>query len=132
MAREVDALSKSLTVNVGGTKIQTNAGRHKAVSYRRAGKMMRKQVAEVAELAENADCVSLAAGLTFAGEIKRRKERKALLEAARKVMEERCREAKAERGKEDKTGKQGFGRQGWRGKEAVGGISGGDSENMMG
>jgi hypothetical protein len=51
--------------------------------------------------AERADSVPLAAGLTVAEEIKRREERKAVLTAAREVMEARYKAAEEERTQDD-------------------------------
>jgi transposase len=107
MAREAEVMAKRIDISVDGTKIKANASKHKAVSYKRAGEMIAEVEREVAELtakAEGADSTPLAAGLTVAAEITRREERKALLAAARKTMEQRYREAEKERQDSGKKG----------------------------
>jgi len=82
-------------ISVDGTKIKANASKHAAVSYERAGKLIEQLTLEVEELehkAEKADSVPLDDGLSISGEICRREERKARLEKARQVIEERYEE----------------------------------------
>jgi transposase len=112
MAREMGHLKKVGGISVDGTKIHANASKHSAVSYGYATKMIEEIEAEIKELtakAEAADSTPLADGLTIPKELGRREERKAKLEEAKKVMEERYEEAKAAReaGKAEKPGKSG-------------------------
>jgi hypothetical protein len=108
LAVEMKYLKKLGGISVDGTKLQANASKHSAVSYGYAVKMLEELEKEVKELtakAEEADSIPLAEGLTIPEEIGRREERKAQLEVAKKVMEERYEEAK--RGKEEaKRGKE--------------------------
>lgn len=79
----------SVTVAIDGTKILANASRHSAVSYQKAGEMMKELDLEIAELmkkAEQADSTPLEDGLSVSGEIARREERRAKLAAARAEM----------------------------------------------
>jgi multidrug efflux pump subunit AcrA (membrane-fusion protein) len=74
------------------------------VSYGRAKEIIAKLDEEVAQLmakAEEADNKPLEEGLTIPDEIARRQERKAALEAAKKVMEARYQEAQEEAAKEE-------------------------------
>lgn len=82
-----------ITVSVDGTKILANASKHAAVSYERAGEIIRQLELEVKELlckAEQADSTPLEDGLTIPEEIVRRAQRKAALEKARAVIEQRA------------------------------------------
>ena len=85
-------------VSVDGTKIKANASKHAAVSYDRAGEMVEQLRLEVQELmrkAEDADSTPLEDGLSIPAEIKRREDRLAQLEVARKEIEKRARERAA-------------------------------------
>lgn len=87
-------LARFGTVAIDGTKMGANASKHSAVSYGRAGEMIAHLELEVQTLlqkAEDADSTPLADGLSIPEEIARREERKAKLEAARHVIEERAR-----------------------------------------
>jgi transposase len=100
MAQETGYLKKVGNISVDGTKIQANASKHSAVSYKRAVEMIAEAEQEVKELlakAEEADSRPLEAGLTVPKEIERREERKAALEEAKRDMEKRYEEAKQER-----------------------------------
>jgi hypothetical protein len=101
-------------VSVDGTKIDANASKHPAVSYEYAVKMIEeieKEVKELTAKAEGEDNTPLKDGLEIPDEIGRREERKAKLEEAKKVMEERFEEVKrGQKGEEEKV----------RGKVAVG------------
>ena len=82
-----------ITVAVDGTKALANASKHSAVSYERAGQMIRQLELEVAQLiakAEQADSPPLQDGLSIPEEITRRQERKAALEKARAEIEARA------------------------------------------
>ena len=94
MARELKVLKVGqITVSVDGTKVLANASKHAAVSYDRAGEMIRQLELEVEQLmkkAEQADATPLEEGLTIPGEILRRQERKAALAKARAEIEARA------------------------------------------
>ena len=97
LARELGHLKKVGGISVDGTKINANASKHAAVSYKRAGEMVEQLELEIAELvrkADEADSAPLKDGLTLPGEIARRADRKAALERARAVIEERYEEAR--------------------------------------
>lgn len=82
-----------ITVAIDGTKVLASASKHSAVSYGRAGEMMRDLDLEIAELlakAETADSTPLEDGLSIPDEVTRRQERKALLARARAEMEARA------------------------------------------
>lgn len=96
MARELKILKVGqITIAHDGTKIQANASKHSAVSYERAGQMIQELELEVEQLiakAEEADSKPLQEGLSIPEEITRREERKAQLQKARVVIEERARQ----------------------------------------
>jgi len=96
LAREVKILKVGqITTSHDGTKIQANASKHSAVSYERAGQMIQELELEVQQLmakAEAADSKPLQEGLSIPEEITRREERKAQLQKAREVIEERSRQ----------------------------------------
>jgi len=97
LARELGHLKKVGGISVDGTKVNANASKHAAVSYKRAGEMVEQLELEIAELvrkADEADSAPLNDGLTLPGEIARRADRKAALERARAVIEERYEEAR--------------------------------------
>lgn len=100
LARELGHLKKVGGISVDGTKIKANASKHSAVSYKRAGEMIEQLELEIEELtrkAEDADSAPLDDGLTLPDEIKRREDRKASLEKARQIIEERYEDAKQEK-----------------------------------
>ena len=96
LARELKILKVvQVTTAHDGTKIQANASKHSAVSYERAGEMVEELEREVKQLmakAEEADSKPLQEGLSIPEEITRREERKAQLQKARAVIEERARQ----------------------------------------
>ncbi len=96
LARELKILKVGrVTTAHDGTKIQANASKHSAVSYERAGQIIEELEREVKELvakAEEADSKPLQEGLSIPEEITRRQERKAQLQKARAVIEERARQ----------------------------------------
>lgn len=97
LAKELGHFKKIGGVSVDGTKIKANASKHSAVSYKRAGEMIKQLELEVEELtrkAEEADSAPLDDGLTLPDEIKRRQDRKASLQKARQVIEERYEEVR--------------------------------------
>jgi transposase len=98
MAQEMGYLKKLGNISVDGTKIHANASKHSAVSYKRATEMIGEAEKEVAQLlakAEEADGRPLEEGLRIPEEIKRRQQRKAALEEAKREMEKRYEEAVA-------------------------------------
>ena len=91
-------LARFGTLASDGTKLAANASKHSAVSHGRAGELIAQLELEVAALlkkAEDADRTPLQDGLSIPEEIARREERKAKLEAARHVIEERARQRAA-------------------------------------
>ena len=100
LAHEVGSFKKIGGISVDGTKIQANASKHSAVSYKRAGEMIEQLELEVNELmkkAEDADSKALDDGLSIPEEIGRRTDRKEKLEHARKIIEERFEEKRKEK-----------------------------------
>lgn len=92
LAQEMGHLKKVGGIAVDGTKIMANASKHAAVSYKRSEEMIKQLELEIEQLtrkAEDADSVPLDTGLVIPEEIKRREDRKAKLQEARKVIEER-------------------------------------------
>ena len=103
LAHELGAFKKVGGISVDGTKIQANASKHSAVSYKRAGEMIEQLGLEVEELlqkAEDADSTPLNDGLSIPEEILLRSDRKEKLEHARKIIEERFLEKRKEREEE--------------------------------
>ncbi len=97
LAQELGYLKQIGGVAIDGTKIKANASKHAAVSYKRAGEMIRQLELEIEQLtrkAEQADSTPLEDGLSLPDEIARRVDRKASLATARKIIEERYEEAK--------------------------------------
>jgi len=91
-------LARFGTVAIDGTKIAANASKHSAVSHGRAGELIAQLELEVEALlakAEAADSTPLQDGLTIPEEIARREARKAKLQAAREIIEERARQRAA-------------------------------------
>jgi len=100
LAQQVGKLKKVGGVSVDGSKFHANASKHNAVSYKRAGEIIETLKAEVKQLvllAEEADGKVQETGLNIPEEIKRRKDRKKVLEKARIEME-RMYEAAQEEG----------------------------------
>ena len=91
-------LSKVGTVSVDGTKMQANASKHAAVSYQRAGELIAQLELEVNQLlarAQQAEAQENQEPLDIPAELKRRESRKAALQKARQVIEERAKEMAA-------------------------------------
>jgi len=87
-------LTKVGTVRIDGTKIQANASKHAAVSYARAGEMIAQLELEVQELmsrAQEAENQETKEALDIPAELTRREDRKAALQQARQVIEDRRR-----------------------------------------
>jgi hypothetical protein len=135
MAREMGYLKKVGNISVDGTKIHANASRHSAVSYKRAAEMIAEAEKEVGELlakAEEADSRPLEAGLTIPEEIRRREDRKAALEGAKREMEMRYEEAKREREEEAKREREEEAAKREREEEAARENESGDSAKKRG
>lgn len=97
LAKEL-RLTKVGAVSVDGTKIQANASKHAAVSYQRAGELIAQLELEVSQLLERgrqAEAQERQDVLDIPAELKRRESRKAALQKARQVIEERAREMAA-------------------------------------
>lgn len=91
-AKQTNVLKKVGTVSIDGTKINANASKHSSVSYKRAGEqivMLRKEVKELTDKAEEVDNTPLDDGLSIPDEIIRREDRIKSLEEARRIIEER-------------------------------------------
>ena len=87
-------LVKMGTVSIDGTKMQANASKHRAMSYgymERLEKQLEAEVAQLMELAEQADTQTVAE-LDIPEELKHRHIRLEKLKQAKKVLEERTRE----------------------------------------
>jgi transposase len=95
LARELKLLRVG-TVSIDGTKMLANASKHSAVSYGRAGEMIEQlqlEVRQLVEKAEAADAQEQTSGLDVPAELARREKRLAALQQARRVIQERAREA---------------------------------------
>lgn len=91
-------LTRVGTISIDGTKMPANASKHAAVSYARAGEMIEQlqlEVKQLLEKAEQADAQQPASGLDVPAELARREKRLAALREARRVIEERAKEAAA-------------------------------------
>src|SRR5690606_22705975 len=91
-------LSQLGTVSVDGTKIQANASKHAAVSYKRAGELIAQLELEGNQLLERvqqAEAQESPEGLDLPAELKRREQRQAALQKARAVIEARAKEMAA-------------------------------------
>ena len=100
LAQQMGHLKKVGGIAVDGTKIMANASKHAAVSYKRAEEMVKELELEIEQLmrkAEDADSVPLDTGLCIPEEIRRREDRKAKLLEARKVIEERYADVRAQK-----------------------------------
>lgn len=100
MAGETVGLKKVGTVAIDGTKIQANASKHSAVSYKHAGEqveLLRREVEQLTAKAEQADNVPLDDGLSIPDEIARREDRIKSLETARAIIEARYEEERKQK-----------------------------------
>jgi len=96
-------LARLGTISIDGTKVLANASKHAAVSYGRAGEMIEQfqlEVKQLLEKAELADTPEQASGLNVPAELARREKRLTALREARRVIEERAKEAAALQQKE--------------------------------
>ena len=104
LAREM-GLVKLGTIAVDGTKIKANASRHKAMSYGRMQLAEAELKAQIAALLKKAASTDEAEkdepDLDIPAEIERRQARLAAIEAAKARLEERQRQADAQRGRSD-------------------------------
>jgi transposase len=102
LAREC-GLVKLGTIAVDGTKLRANASKHKAMSYARmqaAGAQLQQEVEALLARAAQADAAEANAPETdLPAEIARREQRLAAIRAAKQRLEERQRQADAERGR---------------------------------
>jgi len=91
-AKETRLIKNVGTISIDGTKINANASKHSAVSYKHAGdqiEMLRNEVAELSAKAEQTDSAPLDDGLSIPEEIVRREDRIERLNEARRIIEER-------------------------------------------
>lgn len=82
-------------VSLDGTKIKANANKNKALSYKHACKLekqLKKEVADLMSMADQADKQELPEGLSIPDEIKRREDRLAVITKAKKEIERRAEE----------------------------------------
>ena len=104
LAREM-GLVKLGTIAVDGTKIKANASRHKAMSYGRMQSTEIELKAQIAALLKKASSTDEAEKdepeLDIPAELERRQARLAAIEAAKARLEERQRQADAQRGRRD-------------------------------
>lgn len=80
-------------VSLDGTKIKANASKHKALSYKYACQLeeqLKKEVAELMSLAEQADNTELPDGLSIPEEIQRREDRLLVIAKAKAEIERRA------------------------------------------
>jgi len=105
LARQMGKLKKVGGISVDGSKFKANASKHKAVSYKRAGEIIKEleeEVKRLVKLAEEEDVKALETGLNIPEEIKLREDRKRALERARAEMEKMYEAAKEEGSKKEK------------------------------
>jgi transposase/peptidoglycan hydrolase-like protein with peptidoglycan-binding domain len=90
MARGMKHLKAVGAISVDGSKILANASKHSAVSYERAGELIRgyqQEIKALTDKAEQIDNTPLADGYHLPEEIARRADRVKALEEARRFME---------------------------------------------
>lgn len=89
-------LLKVGNISIDGTKINANASKHAAVSYKRAGEILeglREEVEQLMKKAEETDSTPLQDGLTLPAELARRAERRQQMEKARHEIETKAKAA---------------------------------------
>jgi len=99
MARELGVLKACGGASIDGTKINANASKHAAVSYKRAGEMiaeLEKEVQLLMATAEDADRQDRKPAVDIPDEIARREQRRVKLAEARKIIEARFEEKRQE------------------------------------
>lgn len=82
------------TLSLDGTKVKANASKHKALSWEYACKLeeqLRQEVAELLQMAEEADNTPLPDDLDIPAELKRREARLATIAEAKEEIERRAR-----------------------------------------
>src|SRR5271154_5589241 len=97
LAREMGVL-KMGTLALDGTKIHSNASRHRALSYEHAGKIeaqLKEEVADLMAKAEAADAADIPDGMSIPDELARREERLRKIAEARATIEARAKERHA-------------------------------------
>lgn len=105
MATKMGKLKKVGSVSIDGTKIHANASKHKAVSYDRAGEIIKQLELEIEKLinkAEDADSTPLEDGTTIPDEIIRREDRIEQLKIARDEIEKRFKKERVQKESEYK------------------------------
>jgi transposase len=88
-------LSRFGTVSLDGTKIHANASRHSALSYGYAEKLeaqLKAEVEQLMELAKQTDGANIPDGMSVPEELKRREERLAAIDEAKREIEKRAAE----------------------------------------
>jgi len=100
MASQMKKLKKVGAVSIDGSKIQANASKSKAVSYKRAGEqieMLQKEVEKLMLKADEADRKPLDDGLSVPEEISRRESRIEKLQEARELIKARYEQQRQEK-----------------------------------
>ena len=95
LVAEAMGLVKLGNVSLDGTKIKANASKHKALSWEHANKLeeqLKDEVKQLLLLAEEADQNALPEEMDIPEELKRRKDRLAVIEQAKKEIQVRARE----------------------------------------
>lgn len=95
LVAEAMGLMKLGTVSLDGTKIKANASKHRALSWDYANQLeeqLKGEVEELLRLAEEADRSSLPEEMDIPEELKRREQRLAAIEQAKKEIEARAQE----------------------------------------
>jgi len=95
LVAEAMGLVKLGNVSLDGTKVKANASKHKALSWEYANKLeeqLKEEVKQLLLLAEEADQSTLPEEMDIPEELKRRKDRLAVIEQARKEIQTRARE----------------------------------------
>ena len=93
IAREM-GFAKLGTVAIDGTKVNANASKHKAVSWKRAQQMekrLRREIAHLMRMAEEADSSEQDSEMDIPEEIRLRTNRLAKLQEAKRAIEEQAR-----------------------------------------
>jgi ABC-type uncharacterized transport system ATPase component len=89
-------LIKLGNIFIDGTKVQANASKHKAMSYKRMRQLEKQLECEIEQLmalGQEQDEKDEKHTIDIPDEIKRRKDRLAKINTAKKVIEQRCKEA---------------------------------------
>jgi len=99
LAQELGHFKKVGSISIDGSKFKANASKHSAVSYKRAGKMVEQLELEIEELVKKAEVSdsTIENGMSIPDEINRREDRVKALNKARRIIEERFEENRAEK-----------------------------------